>query len=179
MTASLREKELVTPQIVADLQDTRARLNAALLENETFVAERRNYINQISAEDSSEKKALDTELKKVVQDLTRIRQTRDALQKQVELQALAEKKEIKHIEEIKILAKAREDRIKCLEQDLIRIKMGYCSEIPEASLLKFFIDTPNGNPYSVMKEEISSANIEIADLKALLGEKNDTVQLLK
>ena len=140
---------------IADKEALRVKWQAALVQVETLETERRQFIDNFKTEERQHRQTLEAELKKMNQDLNRLRQARDNMQKQLDLKTAKEALDLKHHQELKALAQARKDRLTCLEQDMVRLKSKCAAQLGEGDLMAFFEQDPLGNPYRVLKEQLT------------------------
>jgi hypothetical protein len=155
LNASLREKDISISSIFVDLKETRIRLNASLQSNEGVYQDRQHAVEAYAASEIAERKSFQNELKLLTEDLLRVRKGRDGIQKKLDNYISKEKIEVNQIEEINALSNARKDRITCLENDLVRLKMSYAAEIPEKALIDFFCENGNADPYKTLNEKLT------------------------
>jgi chromosome segregation ATPase len=153
-TSELASKDRIIQQQSDEMEALKQRMSAVSQKNEELVAERRNVTELIQAEEAKERKALESDAKKLIHDVNRMRHARDTLQQSLELANISNSVESKKSEEILALSNARKDRITSLENDLGRLKMKYAAEVPEFALLEFFTSDPDGNPYAVISQEL-------------------------
>lgn len=114
-------------------------------EIEELKASRRIYREQILTEEVSRRKVLETELKKLEGDLTRIRGHRDQISQNLDLRNAKDEVEFQQIPQIRILANERKDRIKCLESEVLRIKMEAAANNGYGLLVGYIGENVSGN----------------------------------
>eukprot|EP00842_Homolaphlyctis_polyrhiza_P006146 jgi/Hompol1/6532/HPOL_000185-RA len=146
---------------MASHEATRVELERSLIDGQTLQAERRAFLEQIRIEESKERKMLEADLKKMEVDLQRIRATRDSLQRNLDERVARDEAREKALEECVSLAQTRKDRIALLETQLQRLKMSIAAGIGEQSLLDFFDESPDGNPYKILRDRLSHAEEQI------------------
>ncbi|KAJ3315644.1 putative choline transporter, neither null mutation nor overexpression affects choline transport [Boothiomyces sp. JEL0838] len=154
---------------------TRDRLDQTLLEVEALQSQRRTFIEQIRTDEEKRRKIMEADLKKSESEMARLRIARDNLQKNLDAQLAKEATDSKTKEDIKALSEARKSRIIGLESELARLKMHIASEIGEPSLIAFFNENPDANPYSTAQEEISRLNSKIKQLEKTIDSMPNSV----
>ncbi|KAJ3261969.1 putative choline transporter, neither null mutation nor overexpression affects choline transport [Boothiomyces macroporosus] len=167
------EKELRAQLDQFDI--TRDRLDQTLLEVEALQSQRRTFIEQIRTDEEKRRKIMEADLKKSESEMARLRIARDNLQKNLDAQLAKEAADSKTKEDIKALSEARKSRIIGLESELARLKMHIASEIGEPSLIAFFNENPDANPYSAAQEEISRLNSKIKQLEKTIDSMPNSV----
>jgi E3 ubiquitin-protein ligase BRE1 len=94
---------------------------------------------------------LEAEIKKLEQEVNRLRQGRDSLQKSLDSKLAKESFEMKQLEEIKCISESRKDRIDSLESELTRFKMKIASNMEHYDL-GLLLDSSGGEPLDLVKE---------------------------
>ncbi|KAH6576633.1 hypothetical protein BASA50_005995 [Batrachochytrium salamandrivorans] len=146
----------------------RNELERVLLENQTLHSDRRMFTDQVRALEAKERKTLEADFRKLELDLHRIRSGRDTLQKNLDERTARDDVEFKQNQELRLIANTRNDRIVSLEAELQRLKMYIAASIGEQSLLDFFDDSPDKNPYKTLKEKIDALEIKQQHFEALV-----------
>ncbi len=139
---------------LAEKESIRERLEICIKQNETLQAERRSFMESFKTEERQHRQVLEAELKKMNVDLNRLRQARDNIQKTLDLKISKENLELKQQQELFALAEARKERLTCLEQDLMRLKVKCAAQLNEPELMTFFLENPESNPYLESRKEI-------------------------
>ncbi|KAJ3326207.1 E3 ubiquitin-protein ligase bre1 [Boothiomyces sp. JEL0866] len=167
------EKELRVQLEQFDI--TRDRLDQTLLEVEALQSQRRTFIEQIRTDEEKRRKIMEADLKKSESEMARLRIARDNLQKTLDSQVAKEQADNKTKEDIKALSEARKSRIISLESELARLKMYIASEIGEPSLIAFFNESPDTNPYNSAQEEIRKLSTKIKQLEKTIDSMPNSV----
>ncbi|KAJ1567827.1 hypothetical protein HK405_004632, partial [Cladochytrium tenue] len=145
------------------------RLDKVLVEYEELQSERRKFVEQLESEELSRRKVLENEIRKLSDDLTRVRANRDNLQHSLELRSSKDEAEIVQNEEIRMIANTRKDRITALESTIQRLKLKSAASMSESFLLEFFNENPEGNPLKHLKEKLEEAENANKELSASLA----------
>ncbi|KAJ3108242.1 E3 ubiquitin-protein ligase bre1 [Phlyctochytrium planicorne] len=143
----------------------KGRIDKVLEDYESLVSERRKFVEQCEADEAGRRKALEAEIKRLENDLTRIRGLRDTLQHNMELRNAKDGVELAQNQEIKVIANSRKDRIAFLEGKLDRLKLRVASEMPDIFWLEFFSENPDGNPFEELRKELKIAQEKARDLE--------------
>ncbi|KAI9352532.1 hypothetical protein DFJ73DRAFT_349021 [Zopfochytrium polystomum] len=83
------------------------RLDKVFVEFEEMQADRRKFVEQLEAEEVGRRKVLEAEIKKLSDDLTRVRGNRDSLQHTLDLRSSKDEAEIVQNEQIRMIANTR------------------------------------------------------------------------
>jgi E3 ubiquitin-protein ligase BRE1 len=110
---------------------------------------------------------LEADLKKYEQDLSRLRSTRDSLQRAIDLQTAKESTESHQLQEIKTLANTRTDRINALISEVARLKMKMAADAGQTALMAAYDDSIE-EPYESLNKKLEEKSNEINDLKNIL-----------
>lgn len=92
---------------VTENEILKGRLEKLTEELENLRSERRQYSEGVEAEEANRRKTLETEIRKLESDLTRIRGNRDHLQQSLELRCVKDEVELEQMQEIRVLANTR------------------------------------------------------------------------
>jgi hypothetical protein len=154
-----------------DLQDRRAvdQSNLAAFENDRRkfkdllqVFLKNKCLILCQAEDRIRAKHYKEQLEKQEQDLIRIRRMRDEYQSQLNQLQSKQNIELNHINELKIMANNRKDRINALELRIERFKLSIAAGNGDRELVQFFLensplgndDLETGNPIVYYKDQL-------------------------
>ncbi|TPX57776.1 hypothetical protein PhCBS80983_g03563 [Powellomyces hirtus] len=135
-------------------------------------AERARIAEDMEAEELGRRRGLEAEMKKLESDLTRIRGHRDQLQHNLDLRVSKDEIEIQQLQEIRVVANARKDRIHCLEQDVLRLKLHMAANTGDRALITFFEENPDGNPILDLRQKLKDAQHQIRELKHKVSGQN-------
>ncbi|KAI8817597.1 uncharacterized protein EV422DRAFT_541347 [Fimicolochytrium jonesii] len=141
------------------------RLERMTGEIEEYRAERTKFAEELEAEHITRRKVLETEMRRLESDLTRVRGNRDQLQHNLDLRCAKDNVEIAQLQEIRVLANARKDRITCLEADILRLKLHLAANLGDKALLLFFEENPEGNPLADLRQRLKDAQSRIRSLE--------------
>ncbi|TPX61410.1 hypothetical protein SpCBS45565_g07248 [Spizellomyces sp. 'palustris'] len=151
----------------------KTRLEKLSREVEELRSERRKFTEELENEESSRRKVLETEMRKLEGDLTRIRGNRDHLQHALDLRCSKDEVEIVQMQEIRVIANTRKDRIVCLEADLQRLKMQIAADMGDQALLRFFEEETDGNPLEELRQRLRAADNKIKSLEDTVNSYQD------
>ncbi|KAI9102032.1 hypothetical protein DFS34DRAFT_647815 [Phlyctochytrium arcticum] len=153
----------------------KTRLETMSKQVEQLEGSRRQFAEQIELEEGTRRKNLESELRKVENDLQRVRNNRDTLQQTLDMRCSKDEVELQQLQEIRVIANARKDRITCLEADLCRLKALIAAKSGDRALMEYFEQNPEGDPFSLLKAKLSKALDRLKEL----GEefKMDDIQL--
>ncbi|KNC97517.1 uncharacterized protein SPPG_09429 [Spizellomyces punctatus DAOM BR117] len=151
----------------------KTRLEKLSREVEELRSERRKFTEELENEESSRRKVLETEMRKLEGDLTRIRGNRDHLQHALDLRCSKDEVEIVQMQEIRVIANTRKDRIVCLEADLQRLKMQIAADMGDQALLRFFEEATDGNPLEDLRQKLRAAENKIKSLEDTVNSYQD------
>ncbi|KAJ3326385.1 E3 ubiquitin-protein ligase bre1 [Blyttiomyces sp. JEL0837] len=147
------------------------RLDKLNHEYEELQSERRKFIEQLESDETARRKVLESELKKLETDLTRIRGNRDNLQHSLDLRVSKDELDIAQNIEIRTLANTRKDHIVCLEKQIHRLKRQMAEQAADKFFLDYFEENPDGNLISELRKEVRELKEKLeaaeADLEAL------------
>ncbi|KAI8802874.1 hypothetical protein BJ742DRAFT_529300 [Cladochytrium replicatum] len=114
----------------------KAKNEKLLKELEALNAERRKLTETIEGEEGNRRRTMETEMRKLEADLTRLRNARDNLQQTLDLRCGKDEMELARDKEIRVIANARKDRIRCLEMECGRLKTGIAAMLGDVELLR-------------------------------------------
>ncbi|KAJ3160195.1 E3 ubiquitin-protein ligase bre1 [Geranomyces michiganensis] len=159
----------------------RQRLDTMSAELDETRIERTKLIEDMEAEEMSRRKIVEAELKRLESDLTRIRANRDQLQHNLDLRCSKDELDVQQVNEIRVVANTRKDRILCLEQDVHRLRTHMAANTGDRALIAFFELNPEGNPIEDLRQKLKDAHFQVQELKDKLGDQSapDTTQRAK
>ncbi|KAI8801907.1 hypothetical protein BJ742DRAFT_834925 [Cladochytrium replicatum] len=114
----------------------KAKNEKLLKELEALNVERRKLTETIEGEEGNRRRTMETEMRKLEADLTRLRNARDNLQQTLDLRCGKDELELARDKEIRVIANARKDRIRCLEMECGRLKTTIAAKLGDAELLR-------------------------------------------
>ncbi|KAJ3022706.1 E3 ubiquitin-protein ligase bre1 [Thoreauomyces humboldtii] len=146
------------------------RLDKLAAELDEVRQDRTKIAEDLETEEHSRRKITEAELRKLETDLTRIRGHRDQLQQNLDLRGSKDEAEMHQLQEIKVLANTRKDRILCLEQDILRLKTHMAASSGDRALMKFFEDFPDdANPLADLRQKLKDAQRHIHEMEDRLA----------
>ena len=106
----------------ADVENQRQKVDQLNQELEQLRIERRSFMDRVLAEEASRRAALEGEMKKLESDLARIRNIRDQLQAALDVEKSKNKRDDEANTDLRLNANVNKERIRCLLEDLRRMK---------------------------------------------------------
>ncbi len=138
-------------------------------ELEELKASRKQFIAELQDEEQARRKAMEAEMKRLEADLTRIRGNRDQLHQQLELRNSKDEVEFQQIQQIRLLANERKDRIEALESELRRCKMEMAANGGQPLLVEFFASQKDTGYGEHLEEKIRLLEEQLDLCKAEKG----------
>ncbi|KAI8591153.1 hypothetical protein BDZ88DRAFT_412597 [Geranomyces variabilis] len=149
----------------------RQRLDKMSAELDEMRIERTKLIEDMEAEELSRRKTIEAELKRLESDLTRVRANRDQLQHSLDLRCSKDELDVQQVNEIRVVANTRKDRILCLEQDVHRLRTHMAANTGDRALIAFFEQNPEGNPIADLRQQLKDAHFQVQELKERLPDQ--------
>jgi len=169
--------------------DCAPRLQIAQKNLATFETERRKFKEQLAAEERARSKVQKEHIEKQESDIARMRQARDTALAHVSLEQSKVAQEFGQIQQLRLIANSRKDRIKALESEVERFKIAIAEGSGDNALLAYFGENVEegedeiGNPYTELRERLRSMEGKMAmqqvALDKLPSESRDKEALLE
>ncbi|KAI9596687.1 hypothetical protein BDF19DRAFT_21918 [Syncephalis fuscata] len=163
-----------------DVERQRASVESAQTEIEELRTNRRQYMEQVQTEERKRREVLESELRRLENDLTRVRGNRDHLQQQLELRCSKDNTELVQHQEIRVIANTRKDQITTLTTEIQRLKMKIAADAGDREAFDYYsvneelslVDQLR-KQVKTMEEQVKTLQDENSTLKAVEAVSNE------
>ncbi|KAI8605376.1 hypothetical protein EDD21DRAFT_146517 [Dissophora ornata] len=134
---------------------------------------RRKFMENLETEEKGRRAALEGELKKLENDISRLRDNRDRFQQMYEARCTKDDYEMQQNQEIRKIANTRKDRITTLATDIQRLQIMLAANTGDKDAFAFYLNGPTDksflddlrNKLKSSEEQIKALNIELESSK--------------
>ncbi|KAF9581043.1 E3 ubiquitin-protein ligase bre1 [Lunasporangiospora selenospora] len=127
-------------------------------ELEDLRVSRRKFMDALEAEEKNRRAALEAEVKKLENDISRVRDSRDRFQQMYENRCAKDEYELQQNQEIRKIANSRKDRITALSADIQRLQTLLSSDSKDKDTFAFYLKGENSkNSLKESREKLKHA----------------------
>ncbi|KAF9583449.1 E3 ubiquitin-protein ligase bre1 [Lunasporangiospora selenospora] len=162
-----------------DADHYRNESNKLRVELEGLQQGRRKFMENLEVEEKSRRTSLEGELKKLENDISRLRDSRDRFQQMYEARCTKDDYEMQQNQEIRKIANTRKDRITTLATDIQRLQIMLAANTGDKDAFAFYFSAPPDKSFlDDMKNKVKASDEQIRVLtQELEAAKEATTQL--
>ncbi|KAF9898108.1 E3 ubiquitin-protein ligase bre1, partial [Lobosporangium transversale] len=160
-----------------DADHYRSEVQRLRTELDDMHASRRRFVDTLEAEEKNRRATLEADVKKLENDIIRVRDSRDRFQQMYESRCNKDEYEMQQNQEIRKIANTRKDRITALSSEILRLQTMLTSASDDPMSFAFYLKDPQDKEaLQDLRAKISEAENQLATLGMELESSREAMQ---